>query len=338
MVLDLDPLHELTQLELLWRERSKEQRPLLEPDTAEARCRALRPTVSADPELRILLDEIGIAEGFAQALASVAESELVQRCVAGVRNASGPDWGIFADYLAEAVIAEAFRVTRPPSPRQYSVESRNALAGRMVDLLQGRQLGLREFATAIGRGALTAAGHGATAAGGKVVQYWRGPFSTAIQPFVGDIFRYLAFGEPLRRFIANQILSARPPVVLVGHSLGGIACLDLLAREPGLPVAHLVTIGSQGSQLYRMGALPGLPDEQTLPAGFPCWTNVYSRHDLLSYLAGQVFGHSQVTDVEISGAQTMPAAHSDYFNRPALYELLASSHDAGVEPVAPGAQ
>jgi len=338
MVLDLDPLHELTQLELLWRERSKEQRPLLQPDTAQARYRALLPTVSADLELRNLLDEADITEGFMQALALIAESELAQRCAAGVRNASGPDWGVFAEYLAEAVIAEAFRVTQPPSPLQYSVEARSALARRMVDLLQGRQLGLREFATAIGRGTLAAAGHGAAAAGGKVVQHWRGPFSAAIQPFVGDIFRYLAFGEPLRRFIASQVLSARPPVVLVGHSLGGIACLDLLSREPGLPVAHLITIGSQAAQLYRMGALPGLPDDQTLPVGFPRWTNVYSRHDLLSYLAGPVFGDLHVTDVEISGAQTMPAAHSDYFNRPALYKLLASSLDAGVEPVAPGAQ
>lgn len=338
MVLDLDPMHELTQLELLWRERSREQRPLLEPDTAEARCRALLPTVSADPQLRILLDEVGLSDGFAQALASVAGSELMRRCVAGVRNASGPDWGIFADYLAEAVIAEAFRLTQPPSPGQYSVESRNALADRIVDLLQGRQLGLRDFTTAIGRGTLTTAGHGVAAAGGKLVQHWRGPFSAAIQPFVGDIFRYLAFGEPLRRFIASQTRGARPPVVLVGHSLGGIACLDLLTREPDLPVAHLVTVGSQGAQLYRMGALPGMPDDQTLPADFPRWTNVYSRHDLLSYLAEPVFGHSQVTDVEISGAQTMPAAHGDYFNRPALYELLASSRDAGVDPVAPSAQ
>jgi hypothetical protein len=338
MVLDLDPLHELTQLELLWRERSKEQRPLLKIDTAEARYRALLPTVSANYELQILLDEVGIADGFIQALASVAESELVRRCVDGIRNATGPDWGIFADYLAEAIIAEAFRVTQPASPRQYSAESRNALADRIVGLFQGRQLGLREFATALGRGTLAAAGHSAAAAGGKMVQHWRGPFSSAIQPFVGDIFRYLAFGEPLRQFIANQVLSARPPVILVGHSLGGIACLDLLAMEPGLPVAHLVTIGSQGSQLYRMGALPGLPDEQMLPVGFPRWTNIYSRHDLLSYLSRPVFGDQNVTDVEIPGAQVMPAAHSDYFNRPALYELLASFLDAGYEPVTLGAQ
>jgi hypothetical protein len=258
----------------------------------------------------------GVAPTFIEVLAATTDSDLVKDCVAGIMNVDGPDWALFADCFAHAVLAETFRAARPPSRQEFSVECREALAGRMLDLLRGRQLGLPR--TVAGKaGSLLVGGLG------KVVQHWRGPFSTSVQPFVGDIFRYLAFGEALRGYIADTVMRARPPVVLVGHSLGGIACLDLLARQPQVGVAQLVTVGSQGSQLYRMGALPGLPDGAEIPDGFPAWTNVYSPHDLLSYLAAPVFGRHAVTDVEIRGARTMPAAHSSYFEQDGFYQLLA---------------
>ena len=330
MVLDIDPLHEVTQLELLWRERSGENHPLLRRDAAAVRLDELALTMAADRQLLGLLDEAGVTDEFGTVLESMASSELVRQCSRGVKNVNGPDWATFADCFAEAVIAETFRIMQPPSPRQYSPEFRDALAARMLDLLHGRHLGLWGIGATVGLGA--------TAAAGKVVQHWRGPFSTAAQPFVGDIFRYLAFGEPLRQFIANTVRQAGPPVTLVGHSLGGIACLDLLALNPGLPVARLVTVGSQGSQLYRMGALPGLRDNAVLPAGFPRWTNVYSRYDLLSYLAAPVFGPGGVSDVEISGVKAMPAAHSAYFEQDALYELVVSSLDPEIAAAGRGAR
>jgi hypothetical protein len=279
--------------------------------------------ISEDQELLNLLAAAGVAAAFHDVLADTAASDLVQGCLAGIRNVNGPDWAQFADYFAHAVLAETFRVATPPSPQQYSVECRNALADRMLDLLRARQLGLPRRVAQLAGGLLVGGL-------GKVVQHWRGPFLTSVQPFVGDIFRYLAFGEALRRYIADKVTSASPPVVLVGHSLGGIACLDLLVRQPQLPVAHLVTVGSQGSQLYRMGALPGLPDGAGIPSGFPAWTNVYSPHDLLSYRAAPVFGEHLVSDVEIRGARAMPAAHSSYFELDAFYRLLARRIGTGV--------
>jgi hypothetical protein len=314
MVLDLEPFHELRALALLWSERSTPGN-LFWGQSAVSRFQAAVQAMSTDPDLCETLRAAGVAVAFAEVLSAIASSDVVQDCLAGIRDVDGPDWAQFADCFTHAVLAETFRVAAPPSPQQFSLEFRNALAVRMLDLLRARQLGLpRKIA---GRaGGLLVGGLG------KLVQHWRGPFSMSVQPFVGDIFRYLAFGEALRRYIADTVTRARPPVVLVGHSLGGIACLDLLARQPQVPVAHLVTVGSQGSQLYRMGALPGLPDGAALPADFPAWTNVYSPHDLLSYLAAPLFGRHVVTDVEIRGARMMPAAHSSYFEQDAFYRLL----------------
>jgi hypothetical protein len=50
----------------------------------------------------------------------------------------------------------------------------------------------------------------------------------------------------------------------------------------------------------------------------------------LSYLAAPVFGSDKVSDVEISGTHTMPAAHSTYFEQDAFYDVLVAVHDGEV--------
>jgi len=247
-----------------------------------------------------------------------AASPLVTDCASRMANADGADWATLVDVLSEAVVAEAFAVVMPPSDQQYSPDKRSELAGLIRDLLQGRQLG-------IGSAILTGLG----LAGTTVARRYREPLLRRRHAELGDILRYLAFGELVRRFVAETVLGAGEPVVLVGHSLGGIACLDLLARRPELPVRHLITVGSQGPQLHRMGALPGLPDGSDLPAGFPRWTNLHARDDLLSFTAEEVFGADRVRDVELRGGEpaqrVMPAAHSAYFVQPAFYELVAGA-------------
>jgi hypothetical protein len=100
-------------------------------------------------------------------------------------------------------------------------------------------------------------------------------------------------------------------VTLVAHSLGGIACVDLLALPDPPPVARLVTAGSQSPFLYELGALTSLKPPQPLPAGFPPWLNLYDRNDFLSYCAGRLW--SGVEDREIESGQPFPASHSAYF-------------------------
>jgi hypothetical protein len=144
---------------------------------------------------------------------------------------------------------------------------------------------------------------------------------------VGDILHYAVRGEGLRRFIADrvsEVARTEGPVVLFAHSLGGIAAMDLLVDQALAEVSHLITAGSQASQLYGMNALPGLEFGRPLPPHFPRWTNLYDRHDPLSFLAGPLFP-GRVLDVDVTSGQPFLAAHSAYFTNPAVHRILADA-------------
>lgn len=137
---------------------------------------------------------------------------------------------------------------------------------------------------------------------------------------VGDILLYQAHGEQVRRFIREKIAAARPPVTVVAHSLGGIACVDLFAL-PGAPqVAGLVTVGSQSPFLYELGALYALQPPDPLPAGFPRWLNLYDRNDFLSYVAGPLW--PEVEDHEIESGQPFPESHGAYLGNDEVWRLI----------------
>ncbi|MER6485556.1 alpha/beta fold hydrolase [Streptomyces virginiae] len=157
---------------------------------------------------------------------------------------------------------------------------------------------------------------------------WRGSLTVGATPALGDILRYQARGHDLREFLHARIAAAPGPTVLIGHSLGGIALVDLLAlaaaRGEAVPGTELlVTVGSQAPFLYELGALTALEPGAKLPYGFPRWLNVYDRQDVLSYLAGPVFpGDPRITDHEIGSRQPFPACHSAYWKQDALYERI----------------
>ncbi|MHC5719534.1 MAG: hypothetical protein ACYTX0_47690, partial [Nostoc sp.] len=90
-----------------------------------------------------------------------------------------------------------------------------------------------------------------------------------ISPMPGDILLYQTRGEKIRAFIQQQIAQAEPPVVLLAHSLGGIACVDLLVQQQLSQVELLVTVGSQAPFLYEINALYSLEYGQLLPEHFP---------------------------------------------------------------------
>ena len=69
-------------------------------------------------------------------------------------------------------------------------------------------------------------------------------------PELGDILVYQSRGAAIRTFIRKKIDAAKPPVYLLAHSLGGIACVDLLGGENPPKVACLITAGSQAPLLY----------------------------------------------------------------------------------------
>ncbi|WP_405942345.1 hypothetical protein [Streptomyces sp. NBC_00207] len=272
----------------------------------------------AGDELGALLHGTGLAEGFAAALESTARSAEAAR--AGERAAGEPQAREVATALARAVTAAA--LARAGAEADCTGAERDRLVELLTTRLGGdaRVPGARAAAV-LGRLALRVTTQ-------PLLNAWRGSLTVGATPALGDILRYQARGHDLRTFLHARIAAGPGPTVLIGHSLGGIALVDLLAlaaaRGEAVPGAELlVTVGSQAAFLHELGALTALEPGAKLPYGFPRWLNVYDRQDVLSYLAGPVFpGDPRVTDHEVGSRQPFPACHSAYWKQDSLYERI----------------
>lgn len=187
---------------------------------------------------------------------------------------------------------------------QQSLNKLGGLDKALVDSIKGRLIGLA-----------------ASFASSQALRRRDAVFDAAY-PAAGDILLYQARGQVIRDFIAEKIETCGEGLVVIAHSLGGIACMDLLISRPLPQVKLLVTVGSQASFLYEIGALVSLPFGQPLPEHFPAkWLNFYDPNDLLSYLAAPIFT-GRVLDYKIRSEQPFPQSHSAYWNEPRLWDKL----------------
>ncbi len=155
----------------------------------------------------------------------------------------------------------------------------------------------------------------------------RGKLSEGAFGAIGDILFYQARGEAIRSFIKNKVELFDSDVVLLAHSLGGIACVDLLILHALPQVELLITAGSQAPMLYEMNALVSKPfdvnKETPLPEHFPKrWLNIYDPRDFLSYLARGVFHGPRITDERVDNGQPFPQAHSSYWQNDRVWEAI----------------
>jgi hypothetical protein len=148
----------------------------------------------------------------------------------------------------------------------------------------------------------------------------REPIMRGVTPYLGDVMVYLARGERIREAIAGTVESLGDPVDLIAHSLGGIACFDLLASGRLTNVRRLITVGTQIPYLYQIDALPGLRRGGPVPA-LPHWVNVYDRHDALGFPAEGIL--PGVRDRRTDSGLPFPLAHSAYFRNDRFYDVLA---------------
>ncbi|MGW6980231.1 hypothetical protein ACWGE1_12375 [Streptomyces sp. NPDC054932] len=269
-------------------------------------------------ELGALLHGTGLAAGFAAALESTTRSAEAAR--AGARAADEPQARELATALARAVTASALAAAGDEA------DCTGAERDRLVELLTGRLGGDGRVPGARVAAVLGRLAQRVTTQ--PLLDARRGSLTVGATPVLGDVLRYQARGHELRDFLHTRITAGPGPTVLIGHSLGGIALVDLLtiaaARGEAVPgVELLVTVGSQAPFLHELGALTALEPGAKLPYGFPRWLNVYDRHDVLAYLAGPVFpGDPRVTDHEIRSRQPFPACHSAYWKQHSLYERI----------------
>ncbi|MFI5761341.1 hypothetical protein ACIA8F_10385 [Streptomyces sp. NPDC051563] len=269
-------------------------------------------------EQAALLRGTGLAAGFPAALETVSRSAEAAR--AGARATGEAQARELAKALARAVTAAAL------ASAGAEADCTGTERDRLVELItvrlggDARVPGARAAAV-LGRLAMRVTTQ-------PLLNAWRGSLTVGATPALGDILRYQARGADLRAFLHDRITAEPGPTVLIGHSLGGIALVDLLALaaargEPVPGVELLVTVGSQAPFLHELGALAGIVPGTKLPYAFPRWLNVYDRQDVLSYLAEPVFpGDPRVSDQEIGSRQPFPACHSAYWKQDSLYARI----------------
>lgn len=331
-----DPLCELRVLaETGWDTESGDDDGLGMPGVRSAGDRVLGlladlpPLPGEDPadELGGLLHASGLTAHFPAALDATARSAEAAR--AGARAATEPEARELATALARAVTATA--LASAGADADCTGDERDRLVELITTRLGGdaRLPGARAAAV-LGRLAMRVTTQ-------PLLNAWRGSLTVGATPALGDILRYQARGHDLREFLHARIIAEPGPTVLIGHSLGGIALVDLLAlaaaRGEPVPGAELlVTVGSQAPFLYELGALTALEPGAKLPPAFPNWLNVYDRQDVLAYLAGPVFpGDPRVTDHEVGSRQPFPACHSAYWKQSTLYERIEQAvTEAGI--------
>ncbi|TKS96334.1 hypothetical protein [Streptomyces lasalocidi] len=272
-----------------------------------------------DPDVADAASAAGLDAVLAAALEAVLNAEVLEEALEAEPETLGDSWtdGDLRVALARAVVAQALRMADERLEGTWACDGdhRDALVAALVAALGGSDRGV---GAAVGKFGLNVALRlGAT----RPLERRRSALTEASAPAAGDVLHYLARGEALRGFLAEAVHPVGGPVVLVAHSLGGIACAELLADLHLPAVELLVTVGSQAPLLYELDALPVLPFGRGLPASFPRWVNVYDRRDLLGYVGEGVFP-GRVEDRVIDNRTAFPRAHSAYFGNRAFYSVL----------------
>ncbi|MFJ5262056.1 alpha/beta fold hydrolase [Streptomyces sp. NPDC088387] len=213
--------------------------------------------------------------------------------------------------LTARIVADALDSDAPLVPVG---DVRDAVTDRLAELLgappRGTERGVRSLLTRT-----------AGSVASRAVLRRRRALTQAAHPAAGDILRYLSRGAAFRADLRDLVAGLEPPVVLLGHSLGGIIALDTLISEPLPAVRLLVTAGSQGPFLYESGSLPSLEHPEPLPPHVPDWLNLYDPQDLLSHLAEGLFP-GRATDIAVHSRQPFPASHSAYWTNPEVYRHI----------------
>ncbi|QKQ72313.1 hypothetical protein [Nostoc sp. TCL240-02] len=306
-----DPLYELRLLSLKPIESGN---PFGEEpgDILQSRVASLTPV----SQLQAKLQEAGIAEVFEPAREAVIRSEPYEQALLTV---SESDLSEHYAPIARAVVAQAMFISEQQEefpPILTDAQLRDDVVELLTLALGEAELGLGGWLL---KPFVELAQHGGT----NYVRGNRLELTDKISPMPGDILLYLTRGEKIREFIKQQIEQAEPPVVLIAHSLGGIACVDLLVQQQLSQVELLVTVGSQAPFLYEINALYSLEYGQLLPEHFPEWLNIYDLRDFLSYVGKNIFPE-RVQDVRVDSRQPFPRSHGAYWTNAKTWEAIIS--------------
>lgn len=164
----------------------------------------------------------------------------------------------------------------------------------------------------------------------------RESLSPAVGRFMGDVLVYLKEGETrkaIRAVIGHALADAhaakmagKGPIVLVGHSLGGVILVDMLSDPqaaglaPDIQVDALLTVGSQPGLFASLEVLtpnraPVAPRRKPDCVGL--WMNIFDAIDPLAFRAEKIF--VGVEDFVFNSVAGITDTHSKYFQRPQFH-------------------
>jgi hypothetical protein len=166
------------------------------------------------------------------------------------------------------------------------------------------------------------------------------PLNPLVAVFLGDVFRYLKYGElrtAIRAKICTDLTDAwaarreGEKLVLIGHSLGGVILYDMLSEPKlaGLPddfkADALVTVGSQPGFFQELGLFDHTPSPQSGvgvagPVAAGVWLNTFDPIDPFGFRIIPMF--SDVADYSFDSVTGLLSAHTTYFMRPQFYARL----------------
>jgi hypothetical protein len=271
------------------------------------------------PELELLLERGGLTKFWDEAWAAIVEGSSIPR---QAFQASPHELADAAHALARALVAQMHVLAEAAGQAGPNRKLRNDLVTRLTVDWNQQVFGLGSFLANRLQRAVT-----------RVLRQHRNSFSDGAALPIGDVLLYQTHGDKIRKFIRDKITNAARPVTLLAHSLGGIACFDLLALPSPPKIDYLVTAGSQSTLLYEIGALTSLKLPDPLPAHFPPWLNFYDRNDFLSYVGGRLFPPRDFElkrrsgferDFELESGQPFPASHSAYFGNEVLWKTMSA--------------
>lgn len=237
------------------------------------------------------------------------------------------DFQVIVRLIARSWLAFATSLTQAAGKAIPTIKLRDQIINEMVQQLSIPIAGLRTWVASAANKAAIAwhnsaefvkANIGLTLTYTGVVS--RDTLSDHSFQAAGDILFYQARGQKIREFIKATIAEAEKPIVLLSHSLGGIACVELLIEEKLSDVKGIITAGSQSPMFYEMDCLAKLEAGQPLPGYFPPWLNIYDLCDMLSYPAAGVF--PQVEDKKLNSGLPYLQAHGAYWAEPEVWQAI----------------
>lgn len=214
--------------------------------------------------------------------------------------------------------------------------------GDVVNAIKTAATKLKNAATGLVGTAADKAGDFAST---KLLGWTRDGLNANLGRFFGDVFIYFngrgdvaAPGMIPQRVITgfDEAVAGAPPtepLVIVGHSLGGVISFDLLSHfRPDLTVDLFVSAGSQVAHFEEIKLFKASdkdvkpPNKAATPDNIKHWINVYDEVDIFAYACDDVFDRVDL-DVRYDTQTYVIKSHSEYFQQERFYERLRARID-----------